>query len=183
MEAVSRHDPSCCLGRKAPIQTNKHNNFRGQVSSNFDAARNVLVVIYKQCDFILFLAFSTNESKQLRKPTLDAFGLSFDNQFGPLSRFGDHIDSLSDQTRTLLDHTRIHDNQPRPDTNRLQSRCGVPGVTKQTGDEQARSDAEQGSKDKTGGTQIDTCNDFGFVVNQEMSCDARKSVFGVSDQV
>ena len=115
--------------------------------------------ICKSCPFDTLIvwfhitAFSANESKQLRKPSLDAFGLSFDNQFGPLSRFGDHLDSLSNQTRTLLDHTHVHDNQSRPDANRLHSRCGVP---KPTGDEQTRSDADQGAKDKTGGMYINT---------------------------
>ena len=98
---------------------------------------------------IIFTAFSANESKQLRKPSIDAFGLSFDNQFGPLSRLGDHVDPLSDPTRTLLEHTRVHDNQSRPDANRIHGRCGMP---KSTGDEQTRGEAEQGSKDKPGGT-------------------------------
>ena len=98
---------------------------------------------------ISFSAFPQNETKPLlRNPSIDNFGLAFDNHFGNLSRLADHSDTLSDQSRTLIDHARNHDNQMRTADNRVQNRCGL---SKSAGEDQGQGETDQVPKDKPGG--------------------------------
>ena len=98
---------------------------------------------------ISFSAFPQNETKPLlRNPSIDNFGLAFDNHFGNLSRLADHSDALSDQSRTLIDHARNHDNQMRTTDNRVQNRCGL---SKSAGEDPGQGETDQVPKDKPGG--------------------------------